>query len=784
MAAATLVGTPMKRREDPRMITGRGTYTDDLKLPGLLALAFLRSPHGHARIRRVDVDKARRMPGVVAVYTGKDLADTLAPVPTAWLVADADMKVPEYRALAVDKVRSIGDAVAAVAAEDRYLAQDALEAIDVEYDTLPAVVDQEKATQSGAPQLYDKVPNNVAFTWRRSGGDVEAAFREADLTFRQRIINQRVIPNAMETRGAIADYNPGSGRLTLWVTSQNPHIDRLLLAGVLGVPESRLRVIAPDVGGGFGSKIPFYPGDMLTCAIAKDLGRPVKWVETRRENYVATTHGRDHITYVEVAAKKDGRVTGLRIKTYANLGAYLSTVEPGVASWLYGMMASGAYAIPNIAIEVVGVVTNTAPTEAYRGAGRPEAAYLIERVMALTAAKLGLDPVEVRRKNFIPKDRFPYTVATGLTYDTGDYEAALDKALGLADYPALRREQAELRTQGRLLGIGLSTYVESAGLAPSRWMGRMGLQAGLWESATVRVHPSGKIAVFTGTSPHGQGEETTFTQLVADEFGVAPDDIEVVHGDTEMIPFGLGTYGSRTTAVGGSAIVLAAREVREKAARIAAHLLEAKPQDVVFERGVFHVKGAPGRAKTFAEVAGAAYLAWNLPEGVAPGLEATHFFDPPNFVFPFGTHVCAVEVDSETGAVHFRKYVAVDDVGNVINPMLVDGQVHGGIVQGLAQAVYEYAAYDEGGQLLSGSMMDYAVPKAKQVPWFEVGRTVTPTPVNPLGIKGAGETGTIAATPAVVNAILDALRPYGIEHLDMPLTPPRIYQAMQTQKRS
>ena len=783
MAVTKMFGASVKRREDPRMITGRANYTDDVRLPGTLSLVILRSPYAHARIKSINVEKARQMPGVVAVYTGKDLVDSLAPVPCAWLPPNSDLKVPEYRALAVDTVRYVGDGVAAVVAENRYQAQDAAAAIEVEYEMLPAVVDQEKATQDGAPQLYADVPNNTAFVWRLAGGDIDAALRDADVVVSQRLINHRLIPTAMEPRAAVAHYNPGSGELTLWCTSQNPHIHRLLMSAVTGIPETKIRVIATDVGGGFGSKIPFYAGEMIAVAISKDLGRPVKWVEDRRENFVATTHGRDHIDYVDVAAKQDGTITGIRVKAYANMGAYLSTAAPGVPTWLFGLMLSGPYKIPNISVEVHGVLTNTTPTDAYRGAGRPEATYVLERMMDLVADRLGMDPVEVRRKNFIPKEEFPYTVATTLQYDSGDYEAAMNRALEIVGYEQFRKEQEAARAQGRLLGIGFSTYVEVCGLAPSQAAGAMGFQGGLWESATVRVHPSGKVSVFTGSNPHGQGEETTFAQLVADELGVPLDDVEIVHGDTGRIPFGMGTYGSRSTAVGGSALIYAARKVRDKGAKIAAHLLEVSPDDIVFDQGRYYVKGAPDRVKTFQEVAGAAYLAWNMPEGVTPGLEETHFFDPINNTYPFGTHVCVVEVDPATGKVQFLRYVAVDDVGNVINPMIVDGQVHGGIAQGLAQAVYETAVYDENGQLLSGSLMDYALPTASMVPTYEVDRTVTPTPVNPMGLKGAGETGTIASTPAVVNAIIDALKPYGITHLDMPLTPQRIWQAIQESQK-
>jgi aerobic carbon-monoxide dehydrogenase large subunit len=784
MAVTKMVGASVKRREDGRMMTGRAHYTDDVRLVGTLYMALVRSPHAHANIRGIDTSRAEAMPGVVGVFTGEDLSDDLAPVPCAWLVPDCQLKVPGYHALATDKVRYVGDPVAVVVADDRYVAEDAAGAVQVNYEPLEAVVDQEYAVQDGAPQLYDDVPNNTAFTWNLSGGDFQSAFDSADVRISQRLVNQRLIPNAMETRGALANYNPGSGELTVWVTSQNPHIHRLLLSAVTGISETSIRVISTDVGGGFGSKIPLYSGEMIACGLSKRLGKPVKWMEDRRENYVATSHGRDHVDYVDVAATSDGTITGIRVKAYANMGAYLSTAAPGVPTWLFGLILSGPYTIPNIDCQVLGVLTNTMSTDAYRGAGRPEATYVLERIMDLVALETGLDPVEIRRKNFIPKDEFPYTVATTLEYDSGDYHAALDRALEMVGYDDLRRQQAELRQQGRYLGIGFSTYVEVCGLAPSNAAGAMGFQGGLWESATVRIHPSGKATVFTGSSPHGQGEETTFAQLLSDEIGIPFEDIEIVHSDTEMVPFGMGTYGSRSTAVGGSAIVHASRKIVDKATKIAAHLLEVSPDDIAVDQGRFYVQGSPDQAKTIQEVAQAAYLAWDMPEGVTPGLEETYFFDPTNNTFPFGTHICVVEVDSETGVVDFKRYVAVDDVGNVINPMIVDGQVHGGIAQGLAQAVYEYAAYDPGGQLLTGTMMDYVVPKAHQLPTFEVDRTITPTPVNPMGVKGAGETGTIASTPAVVNAIIDALSPLGVTHVDMPLTPQRVWEVIQERKGS
>ncbi len=630
-------------------------------------------------------------------------------------------------------------------------------------------------------QIHAEAPRNLAFTWRVAGGDAERAFADAQrdgVVVSQRFVNQRLIPNAMETRAVIAKYNSGSGELVVWGTTQNPHIARFLLSVVTGIPEHKVRVIAPEVGGGFGSKIPLYADEAIVVHCARATGRPVKWVEDRRENYLATIHGRDHITELEAAARKDGTITALRGRTWANLGAYLSTAAPGVPTILHGLILTGPYAIPNISYEVLGVFTNTSPVDAYRGAGRPEATYLIERMVDLVAGAVGMDPADVRRKNFIKREQFPYTTAEGLTYDSGDYPPALHKALDLIGYQRLRDFQKQGPKNGRYLGVGISTYVEICGLGPSSVAGAVGFQGGLWESATVRLHPTGKATVLTGTSPHGQGEETTFAQVVAEELGLPLDDIEVVHGDTGAVSMGWGTYGSRTTVVGGAAIVLAARRVRDKAAKIAAHLLEASEGDLVFDQGRFSVRGSPDRAKTIQEVTLAAYLAWNLPQGVEPSLEASAYYDPSNFTFPFGAHVAAVKVDADTGEIELRRYVAVDDCGRVINPLIVDGQVHGGLVQGIAQALWEGAVYSPDGQLLTGSMMDYAVPRAHMFPTFVTARTETPSPHNPLGVKGVGETGTIASTPAVVNAVLDALRPLGVTHLDMPLTPERIWNAI------
>jgi carbon-monoxide dehydrogenase large subunit len=782
MAVTQVFGARVRRREDPRLIRGTATYTDDLALPGLCYAVFVRSPHAHARIRRVDASRARSAPGVLGVFTAQDLEGKVNAIPCGWQVPNCDLKTPPHPALAKDKVRYVGDAVAVVVAESRAQAYDAASLVEVEYEVLPAVVDMEDALRSST-LVHEDVPNNRVLLWSVKGGDFDAALREPGVrVVRQRLVNQRLIPNAMEPRAATAHYNPGSGELTLWVTSQNPHIARVILSGVLGFPEHKLRVIAPEVGGGFGSKIPVYPEEAVVAHLATRLARPVKWCESRRENYQATIHGRDHVTEAEMAVRPDGTVVGVRVRTLANFGAYLSTAAPAIPTILYGLVLSGPYRIPNIDCEVTGVFTNTTPTDAYRGAGRPEATYVLERMMDLAARELGMDPAEIRRKNLIPRDQFPYTVATGITYDSGDYARTLDRALELVEYSKFRAEQAAARQQGRYLGIGLSTYVEICGAGPSKVVGSTGFAGGLWESAVVRFSPTGKVTVFTGTSPHGQGEETTFAQIVSQELGVPLDDVEVLHGDTDSILMGWGTYGSRTTPVGGTAVYLAAQKVKEKAQRIAAHQLEVSAEDLVFENGRFHVRGAPDRGMTIQEVALQAYLAWNLPEGMEPGLEGQANWDPSNFVFPFGTHACVVEVDPETGQVKILRYVAVDDCGRVINPLIVDGQVHGGIVQGVAQALWEFAKYDQAGNLLTGSMAEYAVPKAAWLPWFECHRTETPTPVNPLGVKGVGETGTIAATPCVVNAVLDALSPFGIRHVDMPLLPERVWRAIQQAK--
>lgn len=781
MAVTKLVGSRVKRLEDPEFITGTGNYLDDIKLPGMTHAAILHSPYAHARILDIDTSKARETPGVLAVFTGKDM-QMLNPLPCAWQAGGVENHINTPSPLTSDVVRYAGDAVAVVIADDRYTAQDALGLIEVKYEGLPVVVDPEKATQGGAPQLHDNAPNNICMRWTAGNEDAtSSAFEQAEVTVRERLANQRLIPTAMETRGAIGDFNPGTGEYTIWMTSQAPHVMKLLLAAyVLNVPENKIRVISPDIGGGFGSKIFCYPDMAIVAFASKQLNRPVKWVEDRTENYQWTTHGRDHVTYAEVAGTRDGKITGLRVKTYANLGAYLSTIAPGIPTTLYGRMVPGVYKIPATFVEVYGVYTNTAMVDAYRGAGRPEAAYTIERMVDRFALEIGMDPADVRRKNFVPPDEFPHDNGVGmLPYDSGNYEGALSRAMELVNYKELRNEQETLRKQGRYLGIGLSSYVEVCGVAPSNWIGLngQGWGAGLWESANVRVHLTGKVVVTTGTAPHGQGHVTTFSQIVADELGVPIEDVVVQHGDTQGTPFGFGTYGSRSLVVGGSAIHRSLGKIKDKARKLAAHMLEASEDDIVWEDGKFMVRGAPDSAKTVQEIALAAATGYSLPQGMEPYLDETSYFDPPNCTFPFGTHVCVVEVDPNTGEVKFRKYLAVDDVGNVINPMIVDGQLHGGIVQGMAQAMWEHGVYDDEGQLVTGSLMDYAIPKASMVPNFELTRTVTLTDVNPMGAKGAGEAGTIASTPAVVNAVVDALSPLGVKHLDMPLSSERVWKA-------
>ena len=778
-----LFGKAIKRREDPRFITGRGQYVDDVKLPGMTYAAFVRSPHAHARIKKVDAAAARKVAGVLAVYAGEDVQ--VGGLPCGWMLPG--IKVPARPALAQGKVRYVGEPVAIVIGETPFAAKDGAEAVRVQYEALPGVADGKKAHAPGAPQLFDEIPKNQCFYWTIGDkASTDAAFASAATVVTQPLVNQRLIPNAIEPRACVASYAPGTGDLTLWVTSQNPHVHRLLMAAfVLAIPETKMRVISPDVGGGFGSKIFVYNEEVVVSWASRTLGRPVKWTAERRESFLNDAHGRDHVTEAAMAFDREGKITGLRVKTHANLGAYLSTFAPLIPSYLYGPLLSGVYKIPAIFCEVWGMLTNTAPVDAYRGAGRPEATYLLERTMDRAARQLRLDPVELRRKNFIPPftDGTPYQTPVAFAYDSGDYAPALRRALELAGYEQARRDQAAARAKGRYIGIGVSTYIEACGPAPSAVAGSLGAGAGLWESGQVRVHPAGSVTVYTGSHSHGQGHETTFAQVVADQLGIPMEQVEVVHGDTAQIPFGMGTYGSRSACVGGSAIVKCLDKIKEKGRKIAAHLLEAGEQDLDFKDGAWSVKGSPDRKKAWGEVALMAYLAHNLPQGMEPGLEATSFYDPVNFTFPFGAHVAVVEVDAETGAVKLVKYTAVDDVGRVINPMIVDGMVHGGIAQGVGQALWEHGVYGDDGQLLSATMMDYAMPKADGLPSYTTDRTVTPSPINPLGVKGAGETGTIASTPAVANAVIDALAPFGVTHLDLPLTPQKIWKAVAAAKR-
>jgi carbon-monoxide dehydrogenase large subunit len=792
-----MLGASIKRREDPKFITGAGNYLDDIKLTGMTHAAILRSPYAHANIKSVDVSAAKGMPGVVAVITGADIPYN--PLPMAWPAGGASglqNNVNMPRVLATDSVKWTGEGVAAVIAETPEQAYDALESIIVDWEPLPAVVDAEAATKPGAPQLHENAPNNIVFDWTVGDRDgTEKAFAAAEVVVKQRLVNQRLIPNPMEVRGDIGLYNPGTEEYTVWMSSQTPHIQRLLLtAFVTGIPEHKVRVIAPDVGGAYGTNI-FCYADMALVMFASKLigGRPVKWVETRRENYQSTTHGRDHITYLEIAGKRDGEVTGLRVKTYANLGGRLSTIGPGVPTTLYGRVLSGCYKIPNVFCEVIGVYTNTVFVDAYRGAGRPEATYVVERAMDLFAAEVGMDRAAVRRKNFIPPDAFPYDNPSGLLtavngsklyIDSGNYEPALNKALTAVNYYEMDKTKAEARKRGKLLGVGLSTYLEVCGVAPSKWIGAVGegWGAAMWESANIKVHLTGKVVVTVGTQPQGQGHETTYAQIISHELGVPMDDIVIQHSDTQGTPFGYGTYGSRTSNVGSGAAIKAAGKIREKARRFAAHMLEASVDDIEIDGPNYRVKGSPDKVKTIQEIAFALDLAFDPPEGMEPYLDETAYHDTTNCTFPFGTHIAIVEIDEETGDTDLVRYVAVDDVGNKINPMIVDGQLHGGIVQGIGQALWEAAVYSDDGQLVSGSMMDYALPRAAWLPSFELDQTITPSPVNPLGVKGVGEAGTIASTAATANAVIDALSPLGIRHLDMPHTAQNVWRAIQTAK--
>ncbi|MGA5351628.1 xanthine dehydrogenase family protein molybdopterin-binding subunit [Streptomyces thermodiastaticus] len=778
------VGRARLRKEDARLVTGQTLWTDNITVPGLLHLAFLRSPMAHARIERIDVSPALRRPGVVAAFSGRDLADGLGSLPCAWPVTE-DMVLPDHPPLAVDEVRHAGDPVAVVVARDRYAAADALEAIEVDYEPLPPVMDLEAALAEDAPLVHAAEGTNRAYVWPFTAGeDYETVRQRADVVLTRRYEQQRLIPNAMEPRAVVVTPLAASGEYTVYSATQIPHILRVMLSTVTGVPEHKLRVVAPDVGGGFGSKLQVYGEEAVALAVARKLGRPVKWTESRSEGYLATHHGRGMIQDIEIAATREGRLLGLKVDLLADMGAYLMLVTPGVPI-LGAFMYPAIYKMDSYAFTCTGVFTTKTPTDAYRGAGRPEATYAIERIMDELAAELGLDPVELRRRNWIRHEEFPYTSIAGLTYDSGNYEAATDKALALFNYDELRAEQHKRIERGDrvLLGIGVSTYTEMCGLAPSRVLRDLRYSAGGWEAASIRMLPTGKVEVVTGTSPHGQGHVTCWSQIAADVLGVPFEDVEVVHGDTQAAPQGMDTYGSRSLVVGGAAVHRAAQKVVDKARKVAAHLLEASEDDLEFKGGVFSVKGSPEARKTIQEVAFATFTSHDVPDGMEPTLNAEHVLDPENFSYPHGTHLCAVEVDTETGHTRIRSYVCVDDVGRVVNPMIVEGQVHGGLAQGIAQALYEEAVYDAEGNLVSGTMADYLVPSAADLPEFVTDRTETPATSNPLGVKGVGEAGTIASTPAVVNAIVDALRPLGVHDVRMPCTPERVWQAIRAARK-
>jgi len=780
-----LVGKSIKRVEDPRFIQGKGKYVANLQIPGMLHAAIVRSPHAHANIKGIDASAALAMPGVVAIFTGQDLAaDGVGGLPCGF--NPPNIKTAPHPALAIGKVRHVGDGVAVVLAESRYVAQDAAEAVQVDYEPLSAVVDAKKATEPGAPQVHAEIPNNISFHWPLgTREEIDRVLAEAEHVVQLDLVNQRLIPNAMEPRACVAQYSDFSDELTVWTTSQNPHIIRLLLSiATLQVPENKLRVISPDVGGGFGSKIFHYAEEVIVPWAARKLSRPVKWVSTRTEAFQTDAHGRDHVTTCKLALKKDGTFLGLDVTTYANMGAYLSTFAPMIPTALYITLFSGLYKLPVIFGEAYGTMTHTVPVDAYRGAGRPEASFLLERLIDIAARDLNMDPIEIRRKNFIQPHEFPYQTPVAMVYDSGDYEKLFQKAIEVSNYPELLRKRDEARAAGKLVGVGVSGCIEASGPAPSQVAVGLGAGVGLWESGSVRVHPTGKVSVFTGAHTHGQGHETAFAQIVGDELGIPMEDIEVIHGDTGRTPFGLGTYGSRSASVGGSALVRSAEKIRQKLIKLAAHQLEVAEEDVEYDRssGKVHVKGSPDQAKSFAELSVGLLMANNLPEGMEPGLEETTFYDPANFTFPNSAHIAMAEIDRETGQVSLTHYTAVDDVGKVINPLIVEGQMVGGVAQGVGQALWEHAIYDENGQLLSGSMMDYTMPRADGFPPINAARTETPSPHNPLGVKGAGEMGTIASTVTVANAIMDALAPLGVRHLDMPYTAEKLWKAIQSAK--
>jgi len=777
----TGIGAPVRRKEDTRFLTGRGTYTDDINRPGQVHAFILRSPHAHAEIKGIDTSKAKSAAGVLAVYTGADMQ--IGGLPCGWLIHSKDgspMAEPPHPVLAQGKVRHVGDPVAVVVAETRAQAKDAAELISVDYKVLPAVVSAEDGLKSGAPQLHEQAKGNLCYDWHL--GDkaaVDAAFAKAAHVTRLDIVNNRLVPNAMEPRAAIGEYDRATGEYTLYTTSQNPHVIRLLMgAFVLQLPEHKLRVVAPDVGGGFGSKIYHYAEEAIVTWASSRVGRPIKWTAERGESFASDAQGRDHATHAELALDKDGKFLALKVATVANLGAYLSTFSTAIPTYLYGTLLAGTYTTPAIYVEVKSVFTNTVPVDAYRGAGRPEACFVIERLVDTAARETKIDRAELRRRNFVPKDAYPYQTPVALTYDSGDYFTTLDMALKAADYAGFEQRRQESAKRGKLRGVGVATYIEACGIAPSAVAGALGARAGLYETAELRVHPTGSITVFTGTHSHGQGHETTFAQLVSERLGVPIELVDVVHGDTTKIPFGMGTYGSRSLPVGGSALVKAMDKVVNKGKKIAAHLLEAAEADIEFKDGKFSVAGTDKNV-AFGQVAFAAYVPHNYPiEEVEPGLDETAFYDPKNFTYPAGCHIAEIEIDRDTGVVSVVKFTAADDFGRIINPMIVEGQVHGGLAQGIGQALYENAVYDDDGQLVTGSFMDYCMPRADHLPSFDVATHTTLCTHNPLGVKGCGEAGAIGAPAAVMNAVVDALAPLGVGDLDMPATPERVWNAI------
>jgi len=783
------IGAAIPRREDQRFLTGRGQYTDDLNRPHQVYAYMVRSPLAHAKIGKVDTSEAAQAPGVLAIFTGKDMVDDgVQGLPCGWQIHSRDgspMIEPPHIPIAPDVVRHVGDQVAVVIAETKQQAKEAAALLDIDYEELPAIANTGKAASDGSPQVWEQAKNNLCYDWAFPAPEaeetVQSALSKADHVVEIELVNNRVVPNAMEPRAAIGEFEPSSGDYTLYTTSQNPHLIRLLMAAfVLQIPEHKLRVVAPDVGGGFGSKIFHYPEEVIVTWAAKKIGRPVKWTAERSESFQSDAHGRDHVTKAKLGLDKDGHFLGLQVETFANMGAYLSQFAAATPTYLYGTLLAGCYKTPAIFVNVKAVFTNTAPVDASRGAGRPEATYLLERLVDTAARQLGMDRAEIRRKNFITE--FPYQTPVALEYDVGDYFGTMDIAMKEADWNGFEARREEAKKRGKLRGIGMSTYVEACGIAPSAVAGALGARAGLFESATVRVHPTGSVSVFTGTHSHGQGHETTFAQLIADQFGIPSDNVVIEHGDTDKIQFGMGTYGSRSLAVGGSAIYKAAEKVIEKGKKIAAHLLEASAEDIELADGKYTVKGTD-RALQWHEVSLAAYVPHNFPhDELEPGLEESAFYDPKNFTFPGGCHIIEVEIDPDTGVTEVVNAVVCDDVGTIINPTIVDGQIHGGLTQGIGQALYEGAVYDDEGQLITGSYMNYTMPRAADVPFFQVHHHTTRCTHNPIGAKGVGEVGAIGVPPAVINAVVDALSPLGVTDISMPATPQKVWQAIHSAK--